>query len=198
MGRWCGFLLVVAASTSTAGAATRFPRPPSLEPAISFWRAVFSRYSEQQDVIHDDEFLDRVYEVLDYRDRAHSDGELSREDEIYREREVRSEKERIRQILLKLDEFGPNAPGLTSEERRIAAMFAKLPGPDRYRLAADRVRSQSGLRKRFAAGIGRWSGYRDEMKEIFRVRGLPTELIVIPLFESCFNLDAYSKVGAAG
>jgi membrane-bound lytic murein transglycosylase D len=87
---------------------------------------------------------------------------------------------------------------LTAEERRIAAMFAKMPGSDRFQLAADRVRSQSGLRKRFAAGIGRWSGYREEMRDVFRARGLPTELIVIPLFESCFNLDAYSKVGAAG
>ena len=198
LGRWCGILLVVAASTSTASADSRFPRPQSLEPAISFWRAVFSRYSEQQDVIHDDEYLDRVYEVLDYRDRAGSEGKLSREDEHLRDQEVRSEKERIREILLKLDRVGPNAPGLTAEERRIAAMFAKIPGSDRFQLAADRVRSQSGLRRRFAAGIGRWSGYREEMRDVFRARGLPTELIVIPLFESCFDLDAYSKVGAAG
>jgi membrane-bound lytic murein transglycosylase D len=199
LGRWCGILLAVAAATSAASAADRrFPRPQSLEPAISFWRAVFSRYSEQQEVIHDDWYLDRVYEVLDYRGLADPDGELSAEDERIRANEVRSEKERIREILLMLDRKGPNAPGLTAEEQRIAAMFAKLPGPDRYRQAAERVRSQSGLRKRFGAGIARWRGYREEMTEIFRRHGLPTELTVMPLFESCFNLAAYSKVGAAG
>jgi membrane-bound lytic murein transglycosylase D len=36
------------------------------------------------------------------------------------------------------------------------------------------------------------------MERIFRDEGLPPELTRLPLIESCFNLEAYSKVGAAG
>jgi membrane-bound lytic murein transglycosylase D len=198
--RTCGALLfaVVAASAASAGAEELFPRPKSLEPAIAFWRSIFATYSEEQEVIHDDWHLDIIYGVVDYRDRVGPDGDLSTADAILRDREVKREKERIRQILLKLHRVGPKAPGLTVEERRIAAMFAKVPGRDRYRLAAERVRSQVGLRKRFSAGLSRRAGYVDEMNEIFRRRGLPVQLTVMPLFESCFDVDAYSKVGAAG
>src|SRR4029453_7063103 len=33
---------------------------------------------------------------------------------------------------------------------------------------------------------------------IFRDEGLPVELTRLPLIESCFDVEAYSKVGAAG
>ena len=36
------------------------------------------------------------------------------------------------------------------------------------------------------------------MERIFREEGLPVELTRLPLIESCFNLQAYSKAGAAG
>jgi membrane-bound lytic murein transglycosylase D len=41
-------------------------------------------------------------------------------------------------------------------------------------------------------------GYLPEMERIFREAGLPVELTRLPLIESCFNVNAYSKVGAAG
>jgi membrane-bound lytic murein transglycosylase D len=36
------------------------------------------------------------------------------------------------------------------------------------------------------------------MERIFRAEGLPLELTRLPLVESCFDVEAYSKVGAAG
>lgn len=200
MRRSWGAVLAVLIATSAGAAPSEdlFPRPKSIEPAVAFWRSIFATYSEEQEVIHDDWYLDRIYKVVDYRDRVGPGGTLSAEDERLRDQEVRREKERIRQMLLRIHRLGPKANALSDEERRIVAMFAKVPGRDRYRLAADRVRSQRGLRKRFAAGLSRRSGYLATMKDIFRRRGLPTELTVMPLFESCFDLDAYSKVGAAG
>lgn len=196
-----GVVWAVVLAVSAAGAAETgdlFPRPRSIAPAVAFWRSIFATYSEEQEVLHDDRYLDRIYKVVDYRDRVGANGKLSAEDERLRDQEVRRELERVRQMLLRIHRLGPKSGALTAEERRIAGMFAKLPGRDRYRLAAERVRSQRGLRKRFAAGLARRSGYLAEMKQIFRRRGLPTELTVMPLFESCFDLDAYSKVGAAG
>jgi membrane-bound lytic murein transglycosylase D len=204
--RWlrrCPILLLAVAATALASASASasealFPRPKSLEPAVAFWRSIFGTFTEEQDVFHDDVHLDKIYGVVDYRDRVGPDGELSTAAAIERDREVRAEKVRIQQMLLRIHRLGPKSSSLTAEERRIAAMFANVPGRDKYKLAAERVRSQVGLRKRFAAGLSRRAGYLTEMKEIFRRRGLPTELTVMPLFESCFDLDAYSKVGAAG
>ena len=44
-----------------------FPRPKVLQPAIAFWRDIFAKYSEHQVVVHDDWYLGKVYEVLDFR-----------------------------------------------------------------------------------------------------------------------------------
>jgi len=49
-----------------AGAAPAdFPKPPGLVPAVEFWKKVFAEYSENQVVIHDDAYLDKIYTVID-------------------------------------------------------------------------------------------------------------------------------------
>src|SRR6185295_14760371 len=77
-------------------------------------------------------------------------------------------------------------------------LFRDVPGGSKYEEAADRVRDQRGLRERFRAGLARQKGYRSEMERILRANGVPAELAVMPMIESTFDLDAYSKVGAAG
>ena len=58
--------------------------------------------------------------------------------------------------------------------------------------------ARAGLRERFAAGVEVSRRYLPEMERIFRRAGLPVELTRLPLVESCFNVRAYSKAGAAG
>src|SRR5262249_32176511 len=62
----------------------------------------------------------------------------------------------------------------------------------------DRIRAQRGLRERFATGLEVSRRYLPEMEAVFRREGLPVELTRLPLVESCFNIHAYSKKGAAG
>jgi membrane-bound lytic murein transglycosylase D len=176
-----------------------FPRPAELEPAIAFWRAIFTQYSKHQVVLHDAVRLDKVYKVLDFRphvDDGMSDGELASLERI----ETDLETDRLRATLLRLHAVGPHPESLTAEERRIYDLFADDPAPDRFLAAADekRLRGQRGLRERFAEGIRVSRRYLPEMERIFRDEGLPLELTRLPLIESCFNLHAYSKVGAAG
>lgn len=191
--------LLVSIGSSTARADERhFPRPKVLEPAIAFWRDVFATYSQHQVVVHDDWYLGKVYEVLDFRSWV-SDGEpltISQANE--KKRQIDEVKERIRGILLRLHARGGDTSGLTAEERKVHALFADVRGANKFREAAERVRAQAGLRERFALGIARQKGYLREMEAIFREEGLPTELARMPLIESCFDLNAYSKVGAAG
>jgi membrane-bound lytic murein transglycosylase D len=175
-----------------------FPRPAALEPQIRFWKAVFTEYSTQQVVLHDALYLDKIYKVLDFRPEIADGMSLATADRL-RATETDVELARIRATLLRLDAVR-SPDGLSPEERRVWDLFADDPSPDRFRAAADerRLRSQRGLRERFGEAIRVSRRYLPVMEEIFREEGLPAELTRLPLIESCFNLQAYSKVGAAG
>ncbi len=191
--------IVLGHAVCAVAAPADFPLPPSLKTAVHFWKNVFGRYSEHQILVHDAEHLGRVYSVLDYRDLVDAgDGPIAVEQA---ERAgMADEKARIRSVLLALDARAGNDGGLTAEERRIWDLFAQDSNPRKFAEAADpsRIRAQRGLRERFADGVRISRRYLHEMEEIFRSEGLPKELTRLPLVESCFNIDAYSKVGAAG
>jgi membrane-bound lytic murein transglycosylase D len=202
----CGFLHTAAAAEPDAAAQpatppqrTLFPVLPGLEPQVEFWKKIFATYSTRQVVIHDALYLDRVYEVLDFEslsDSGLSDAEIA----AYSQDKVRSEKERIRAVLLRLHQLGADPGDLSSEEQKIWGLFVDVNNPSKFLEAAadDRIRSQAGLRERFAAGVEVSRRYLPEMERIFRRAGLPVELTRLPLVESCFNVRAYSKAGAAG
>ncbi len=176
-----------------------FPRPATLEPQVRFWRGIFAEYSTHQVVLHDALHLDKVYKVLDFRSYladGMSPGQVERMQRIDTDLEL----ERIRATLLRLHALGPEPQGLTAAEQEIHQLFRDDPAPGRFLAAADskRLRSQRGLRERFAEGVQVSRRYLPEMERIFRAEGLPVALTRLPLIESCFNLRAYSKVGAAG
>lgn len=195
-------VLILALATGTERAAPSdspdFPRPASLRPQIEFWKKIFGVYSEHQILIHDSEHLGRVYSVLDFRDLAASASPIVVEQT--ERAAMAGEKERIRALLLALDTRAGNDGGLGEEERTIWNLFVKYNDPGKFRAAADatRIRAQRGLKERFAEGVRVSRRYLGEMEEIFRREGLPVELTRLPLVESCFDVEAYSKVGAAG
>lgn len=182
--------------TAPLGAET-FPRPASLEPQIRFWRDVFGAYSRYQVVLHDTVDLDKVYSVLDFRSSA----DLS---PIARETLIREETDaevaRLRAIFRKLDDAGPKPTGLSADEQRIFDLYRGDSSSTKFRDAADdkRLRTQRGLYEKFSNGLRIAHRYLPEMERIFRDEGLPVELTRLPLVESCFDVEAYSKVGAAG
>ena len=186
-------------AASSEALSPEFPRPAALRPQVEFWKKVFGVYSEHQILIHDTEHLGRVYSVLDYRDLAAA-GESPIVLEQRERAGIASEKEHIRALLLDLDARNGNDGGLGEEERKIWNLLAKDKNPRKFAEAADlaRIRAQRGLKERFAEGVRVSRRYLGEMEEIFRGEGLPVKLTRLPLVESCFNIDAYSKVGAAG
>ncbi|HDK36225.1 MAG TPA: hypothetical protein ENG82_04880, partial [Bacteroidetes bacterium] len=48
--------------------AALFPIPKALEPQVNFWIKIYSKYSLNQQVIHDSRNLSVIYEVFDIRD----------------------------------------------------------------------------------------------------------------------------------
>jgi membrane-bound lytic murein transglycosylase D len=188
-----------AQTTSATSESAAIPVLPGIKIQVEFWKQIFGTYSTHQVVIHDTWRLDRIYEVLDFRPLAES-GVSDADIAAYAKDKVRSEKERIRAILTRLHQLGPNSSDLSEEERKIGALFAAVKEPAKYLDAAaeDRIRAQTGLRERFAAGVEVSRRYLPEMEALFRREGLPLQLTRLPLVESCFNVRAYSKVGAAG
>jgi membrane-bound lytic murein transglycosylase D len=66
-------------------------------------------------------------------------------------------------------------------------------------LDEDLIRTQTGIRERYAQAIGRAWKYLPVMEQIFTNEyGLPKELTRLPFIESSFDYTAYSSVGAAG
>ncbi len=184
---------------STVGAASNpFPRPRLLESNVGFWRDIFARYSRNQTVIHDDTNLGRVYTVLDFRSWAGKNGRLDAKHDRMRQDRVRAARKHYVSILKRLHARAGRSDGLSSEEKRVRALFGDVKDASEFRRAAERVRVQSGLQERFREGFARLKGYEQEMNQIFRQKGIPPELTRMSLVESTFDLDAYSRVGAAG
>lgn len=176
-----------------------FPYPASLRPQVEFWKKIFGTYSRFQSVIHDAETM-MVYRVLDFYPLVTEEG--LDETTVYqiKQNQTKSEIERIRSILLTLHKCNPNCQALSAEEQKIWNLYRTVKGQDKFKQAAgeDRLRSQTGVKERFAEGIRVSRRYLKAMEAIFRQTGVPVELTRLPFIESSFNVQAYSKVGAAG
>ena len=181
----------------TASASHLFPYPPALRPQVEFWQRVFTT-SRQTVILHDNVHM-TIYKELDLRSLYETHTDRPRTLARLRKQRVEREIRHIRATLRKLHRAS-RTTRLTAEERRIKRLFSDIPGSRKFlRAAAEgRVRSQTGIGEKFRQGIQISGRYLDEMEAIFRQAGLPVELTRLPLVESTFNIDAYSKAGAAG
>lgn len=173
-----------------------FERPDLLQPNIGFWTEIFGKYSEYESVIH---FMDqphKIYAVLDYRDEAARLGAAAaRRAQIKGEKAVKQELDRhlkrVQQLMNKPEQ-------LTPVEQKVYALFADSTDPYRYKNAVGRFRAQRGLKEATERALRVSGQYLPKMEGIFESEGLPVLLTRLPLVESSFNVEAYSKIGAAG
>ena len=63
-------LLLVLLLPLTALADDQLVRPPELEPDIAFWRSIFAEVSTEQALVHDDRYLNVVYERIEVPAKA--------------------------------------------------------------------------------------------------------------------------------
>lgn len=183
-------VLVVAtgfASRPAAANPAQFPRPPQLEPDVKFWQRVYSKVTTQSGYLHDDRYLDLVYEQIDF-----APGLSGRE----RAEIVDAARARYERILNKLASGARD--NLSPDEQRVLSLFPSNVSSAALSDAADRVRFQLGQGDRFREGLVRAGIWERHVEETLRKEGLPGELSALPHVESSFNPRAYSKVGAAG
>jgi membrane-bound lytic murein transglycosylase D len=184
----------LAAELSAAG----LPVPESLRPQINFWKQVFAAQGDNQVIIHDSEDLNLIYRVVDFDDLA-AVGISAIEMEKVRKESVDAEKAYVRGALIRIHQAAGDEASLSEDERRIARLFRQAPdGAVLDASQPDRIRAQRGIKERFGRGIGASRRYLPELERIFRDEGVPHAVTRLALVESCFNVQAYSKVGAAG
>ena len=166
-----------------------FPEYSCIQPNVSFWKKIYTEYSLDQGVIHDNQNLNIIYGIIELKNPDTPGGR-----KINRKR-IKTVKRKYKQILAKLRR-GEAPSG--AEEQYVADLF----GPDAkstdYRAAMRNIRCQVGQKDRFRKGLIRSGAYIEEIRKIFREFGLPEDLSYLPHVESSFNPQAYSKFGAAG
>ena len=163
------------------------PRPAGLEPDIGFWRQVFTEVSSTQVVVHDNRYLDVVYEKFDIPASA---------TDSTRRRMMDAAAARYEGILKVL--ASGKRSGLSAEEARVLALWSGRADNDSLRAAAGRVRTQQGLADRFQQGVVRAGRWKDHIQLNLREAGVPESLAALPHVESSFDPEARSFVGAAG
>ena len=128
----------------TATAAELFPLPPELQPDVDFWVSIFSQYSVDEGVLHDNRNLAVVYERLDMPEKT------SRRE---RNRRVDKKRKQIQAVLRTL--ASGKRDNLSAEEARILSLWPDDVSNETLSAAVTRVRYQHGLSDRFRDGLER-------------------------------------------
>jgi len=174
-----------------------FQTPASLRGRVDFWKDVFATYGKNQVVVHHREFPQVVFGVLDFTAEAQtmSPVELSRH-------RANVEKETVAALKRQLELLAKGEPASTPYQEKLERVMERVPGGvNKYRrlVEEDLIRTQTGIRERYAEAIRRSWRYLPFMEQIFVSEyGLPKELTRLPFIESSFDYTAYSSVGAAG
>jgi membrane-bound lytic murein transglycosylase D len=180
-------ILLLTFAATTAAAEETFPLPEELRPDVDFWLSIFTQYSTDEGVLHDNRDLSVVYKRLDMP------SSLGRRE---RNRRVKKHRDALAAVLRTLA-TGKRA-NLTAEEARVLALWPEGVDNATLKAAAGRIRFQQGLADRFREGLERSGRWRDFIEAEFNALGVPVELAALPHVESSYNPDARSHVGASG
>lgn len=174
-----------------------FPVPKNLEAAVEFWQKIFTTYSSDQVVLHDERHLDVIYSVVDMSD-LRTVGASELQIDRARIKRVRGEVNRVSKALRDLA-AGRSVTNLPADLRSIPTQMEHVEGGrSKYRRAAGMVRGQRGLRNRFEEAIEISGMFMPGIERTLAEYGLPAEIRCLPFVESMFNYRARSKVGASG
>lgn len=175
---------------------SQFPRFAQLEPTVGFWKDVFYTYSQNQIVLHASEYPAKVLRVLDLRGAAAVMSDI--QFDHYRRDAEKTARAQMDALLKSVHDKRHRPEQMTTEERRIFTLFSDVRADDRFAIARNTLRTQRGIRERTQVALETSQRYLPYMEQIFASYGLPKTLTRLPIVESSFNVDAYSRSHAAG
>ncbi len=179
-------LLLLATPPIAFAAPEPLARPTELEPAVNFWRRVYTEITTNEGFVHDDTRLDIVYETV--RLSTSSDRARGASASEAGDRYVRA----LRAIA------NGKRDNLTPSEKRVMELWGPNINSAALSDASQRVRFQLGQADKFREGLIRSGAWQHYIKKTMSEAGLPSEIASLPHVESSFNPAARSKVGAAG
>jgi len=187
---------LVASSFSLKQISDLFPSQ-GFEDQIEFWKAIFTLYGEKEVLLHDQNDLRLIYEVVRFaREVGDDQGEFRRQRE-----ETDKRQEELEQIFEEIRRYGSDSERLTRRHQQIINLLQSHGyslTPSSLRALGRNIRSQRGIKEKFREGLIRSGQYLNEIEKVFQEHNLPTELALLPHVESSFDYSAYSKRGAAG
>jgi len=163
-----------------------FVVPENLKDNVAFWKKIYTEVSLTDGLIHDRDYPMVIYEKITI-------GGLKGR------RRSRLIRKHIKSIVHSLNILNYKPQSLwTEKEKQVAALFKQYGGIKDIKTARNRIRFQQGQKERFKLGIERSGAYLDFIRQVFKKNDIPERIIYLPHVESSFNINAYSKVGAAG
>lgn len=165
-------------------------KTPYIQKNTAFWIRIYSEFTEDQGLLHDAQYIDKIFEVVDLRGL----------DSRGQKRVLNAAKDKWRDVLMAVHQKQGRPETMSTEETRVFQMYKDIDRPGKFLEARQkkRIRFQLGQKNRFLEGVVVSGRYLHRMEEIFEHAGIPKELTRLPLVESSFNYRAYSKVGASG
>lgn len=165
-----------------------FPSPACLSDNIAFWERIYSETDVDEALLHDKEDLSRVFAAIKLPSNSRQRSLMIKE--------VRDHVERkLRELATNLD----NPDSWDRTQRDLAKLYpgSKLNKATILR-STQNLRTQTGLKTRFEAGIQRSLTYLPTIHRIVKEHKLPNDIVFLPHVESSYHPRARSKVGAVG
>ena len=175
-----------------------FKVPKKLEPRVSFWFDIYTKYNSDDHVIHHSEYPWIVFHI--FNTKKIMGGKEHHWTKYHRAKRAISQKaSQIRRTLKRLAKK-KNYKNLKGLERTLYNKLNPVRGKRKniFAFAAKKVRSQAGQRDFFLKGLKNSTKYMAYIEGEFKKQNLPWELTRLPFVESSFNEAAQSKVGASG
>lgn len=175
---------------------TTFPIPEKIRGRVAFWVSIYGQYGKYHRVVHHRMYPQAVFTVLDFYDEAKRMGPGELEKHI-----AQTEKGMTARITEILNHFYDGGSPRNPFERQCYDAMKLVPGgKEKYKRTIDEdlIRTQTGVKERFAEAIQRSGRYLQFMETVFAERGLPKELAKLPFVESSFDYKVVSSAGAAG
>jgi len=163
-----------------------FSTPENLKNNVAFWKKIYTEVSLTEGILHDSEYPLIIYTKVTIGSRKGRS----------RTRFIRYHKNLVVQTLKIMNR--KRSSQWTSKEQEIADLFTEYADMKELKTAWKRIRFQQGQRERYKEGLERSGAYMTFIRLMLKRFNIPDRIAYLPHVESSFNINAYSRVGAAG
>ena len=108
-----------------------FSVPTGMEQRVSFWLDIYTKYTTDQGILHDSEYVELVYEEIDFRDIMIDEVLTEAQKRKARRNLVKETKKRVKDRLKRLSRLKSSA-GLEGEDLRYWYLFQNVDQKNKF------------------------------------------------------------------